>query len=105
MVVIVIEANLADGEELGMTRKLPQLVEMVVGGFRGFVRMDAGRRVHPVMPVSNLERLREVVGPGSAADGQEIRESSGARAFDHRVAVSVKGGIVEMAVGVNVHGG
>src|SRR5579863_488051 len=105
MVVVVIEANLADGEELGMTRKLPQLVEMGVGGFRGFVRMDTGRRVHPVVPVGNLERLREVGGPGSAANRQEIRESSGARALDHRVAVGVEGGIVEMAVGINVHGG
>ena len=76
---------------------------MAVLSLRGLVRVNACRGVNPFVPLGNPHGLAHPIGSRGPADRQQILQPGAARPLDHGVAVRVKVGIVEMAVGVDVH--
>src|SRR5438105_276829 len=86
-----------------MPRQLSELIEVAVLSLRGLVRVNARRRVNPFVPLGNPDGLAHPIESCGPADGQQILEPRAARPLDHGVAVRVKVGIVEVAVGVDVH--
>ena len=103
MVVVIIESDFANRHQLRMRRELSELVEMAVPRLRGLVRVNARRGVNPLVSLGNPHGLAQAVGSPGPADGQQILQPGATRALDHGVAVRVKVGIVEVAVGVDVH--
>ena len=99
----MIESDLADGQKFGMPRQLSELIEVAILSLRGLVGVNARGRVNPFVPLGNSDGFAQAIGTRSSADGQQILHPGRARSLDHGVAVRVKVGIVEMAVGVDVH--
>ena len=56
VIVKIIEADFAPGDDFGMLRQAGEFVEMVLGDFFGFVRMDADAGVDPFVLFGEWER-------------------------------------------------
>ena len=103
VIVVVVEAHLADRARRARPRR-DQRVEGrrdIVGRVARFVRVDADGVVQAVPRGGRLSR--GTVGH-VGSDGQDARDAGGARACEHRVAVGVECGIVNVGVGVEHHG-
>jgi hypothetical protein len=97
-VVVVIEADLAHGQHLGMRGQLSQAREGLGGGFRSVVRVhpDGGeyKRIALRLADGRLQIGRAAAGP----DGHHALHARGQRALDYRLAVRVEFRVVQMNV-------
>jgi hypothetical protein len=82
-------------------RILRQLADLQGVMFREMpciVRVNAHRGVNPIVALGQGDGSLEVIRSGTAPNGQKIAQSGSAGALDHRVAVGVEVGIIEMAM-------
>ena len=99
VVVVIVEADFAPGEELGACGETLELVVVGLGGKLGFMRVDAGGHVDPI--VSGGEGDWGVQGVDVAADGQDGRDAHLAGTLEHFGAVGVECSVVQVGVRVN----
>ena len=98
---MVVEADLADGEDLGMRGEVGEARERFVRRFRGVVRVDADSRIDEGVALGEAERYLEVGRAVARADGEQARDARGERAFDGLLAIFVELRVVEVAVGID----
>ncbi len=71
-------------------RELVEVREMLFGGELRLVRMNAHRRVDPVVFFRKRNRRAQPVRPSAAADGKQRRDARRASALKHRRAVLIE---------------
>jgi hypothetical protein len=95
---VVIEADLADGHNLGVSGQLAQTREGLRRGFGSVVRMhpDGGddERIALGLADGRFQIGRAV----ARADGHHALDARGQRALDYRLAVGVEFRVVQMNV-------
>ena len=101
MIVKIIEADFAPGEDARMLGEAREFGEPFFGGELGFVRVDADGGVDPVVFFAERNGDVETIGGGAAADGEDGLHAGVAGACEHFVAVGVELGEFEMGVGVD----
>ncbi len=101
VVIEIIEADFAPGEDAGVLGEAGEFGEPFFGGEFGFVRMDADGGVDPVVFFGERNGDVEAIGGGAAADGEDILDAGVAGASEHGVAVGVELGKFEMGVRID----
>ena len=101
VLVIEVEAGLADADHLGMARRLDQPVGRALPLLLGLVRMHADRAPDIGVALGDGRAPVELVEP--RADGQHAGHAGRAGARQHARLVAGKLGKVEMAVAVDQH--
>ena len=101
VLVVEVEAGLADADDLGMARRLDQAVGRALPLLLRLVRMNAHRAPDIGMAFGDRAHLVELVEP--RADGQHAGHARAAGARQHARLVAGKLGKVEMAVAVDQH--
>ena len=100
-IVVIVEADFAHGQHLGMREQIGQAFEIVRARFRGIMRMNADCgvkcRVFLGEPETGFQIGRTVAG----TDRQHVLDAGGECALDHGLAIFVEFGAVQVAVGVN----
>ena len=107
MVVEIVEADLAPGNDLRVFRQPLQLVEVFLPGQLRFVRMNADGGVHALMLLRELNGAVERAGPGPSPLPMASRVVTPAplRAREDIGAIGIEAFVLEMAVRVGVHVG
>ena len=91
IVIVIIEAHLAPGDHARVPREFVELREVLLGGGIRVVRMNADRRVDPIVLLGERNRGVDALGrAGAAADRQQRFDARRAGAFEHRRAVVVE---------------
>ncbi len=91
LVVVVIEAHLAPGDHARVPGELVELREMLFGGRFRVVRVDADRRVDPIVLLGEGNRGIDALGRARpAADREQRVDARRARALEHRGAIVVE---------------
>ena len=101
MLVVEVEAGLADPDHLGMTRRLDQPVGRTLALLLSLVRMHADRAPDIVVALGDRAHAVELVEP--RADGQHGADAGGAGARQHARLVFCELREVEMAVAIDKH--
>src|SRR5579863_6548691 len=101
MIVKIIEADFAPGNDAGMFGEAREFREPFLGGELGFVRMYADGGVNPIVLFGERNGHVEAIGGGAAADVKDFLNAGLAGAGEHGVAVGVKLGKLEMGVRVD----
>lgn len=105
--VVIVEADLADGEAEGVGEEAGEFFEGRGGGVGGLVGVNAGGREDPGEAgvagegagVGDLERPVHGVGAVADADGEDGGDAGGVRAAEDGVAFCI---VVEVEVGVGI---
>ena len=105
MVVVVVEADFADGDDARMLGEALHAVEVGGGEQARLVGVDADGSVNPGVALGEWDGAGEVVGAIAIADGEEGADAGVVGALDGGVAIGGELGAVEMGVGVEEHGG
>ena len=89
MIVEIVQADFAPGDDFRMLRELCQFIEMPREDLFRFVRMNPDRRVDPIMLLGKWQRGIELFGTWTwtCADGEQRRHARGARPIEHGLAV------------------
>src|SRR6267142_3314695 len=87
MIVIIVESDLAPGDDFRKLSEPCQFLQVLRRDFLRLVGMNSNRGENPVMLFGKGQRGIELLWPRAGADGQERAHSSGARALKHGVAV------------------
>ena len=87
MIVVVVETDLAPGDDFGMLRQPGQVSQMLLRYLLRFVGMDADGGVNPIMMFGKWQRGIELLRSGARADGEECRHACRAGAIEHGFAV------------------
>src|SRR3989442_1253809 len=74
---------------------------MLLGDFLRFVRMDAHRRVNPILLFGKRNGGVELLRPRAGADCEKRRHARGVRTFEHGFAIIRKLREVNVCVGVD----
>ncbi len=91
LVVMVIEPHLAPRDHARVPGELVELREMLVGGGLRVVRVNADRRVDPIVLLGEGNRGVDALGrAGPAADRQQRLDARRAGALEHRRAVALE---------------
>ncbi len=101
VVVMEVEAGLADAHHLGMARRRDQPVGVALPLVLGLVRMDADRAPDIVVPLGDGADALELV--EARADRQHGADSRRLRARQHARLVDCELGKVEMTMAVDQH--
>jgi hypothetical protein len=101
VLVVEVEAGLADADNLGMAGRLDQAVRRALPLLLRLVRMNAHRAPDIVVAFGDGAHLVELVEP--CADGQHAGHARATGARQHARLVARKLGKVEMAVTVDQH--
>jgi hypothetical protein len=101
VIVEIVEADFAPGEDAGVFREAGEFGEPIFSGEFGFVGMDADRGVDPVVFLGERNGGVEAVRGGAAANGEDFFDSCVASACEHGVAVGIELGKFEMGVRVD----
>ena len=101
VLVVEVEAGLADADHLGMARRLDQRGRECLPLLLRLVRMDADRAPDVAVALGDRPHLLELVEP--RADGQHAGDARGPGARQHAGFVGRQLGEVEMAVAVDQH--
>jgi hypothetical protein len=96
--VMIVESNFAAGEDSRVVENFGELVEVGFGGLGGFVRVNAGGGVDPVVSFGEGEGGVEMVGAGGAADGENGADARVASASEDGVAVIIELRVFEVGV-------
>src|SRR5579872_2372420 len=100
-IVMIVESDLADGENLRLFRELRQSFERPGRGFGGIVRVDADGRVDEIVPAGETERGFEIGRAVTRANGHHTRDAGCTGALNGRVAVRVELLVIQMTVGID----
>ncbi len=103
VIVEVVQADFAPGDDLGPLRQLLEFLKVGVRGQFCLVRMDSDGRENKFVPLGELNPAVQRTRAGSAADGDDLFNAAIAGAGDHRLAVGVELLHFEMGVGVYEH--
>ena len=95
---MIVEADFSPGNQARILRQAVQLRVMRFGRVLGFMRMNSGRGIDPVVLTPHTERGSEFLEFGAVANRQNVADARGARAFEHGVAIRVKVGNVHVRV-------
>ena len=91
MIVVIVEAHFAPGDHARIAAELVELREMLIGGGTRIVRMDANRRVDPIVLLGEGNRgIEAFLGPVPLPMASRASDARRARAIEHRVAVFVE---------------
>src|SRR5205823_14720035 len=101
VVVEIVKADFAVGDDAGMLRELGELFEVRGRQVFGFVGMRAYGGVNPVVLFGEGERGVEFFRAGAGADGEQRVYAGGAGAVEHGGAVVIKLREVDVRVGVD----
>jgi hypothetical protein len=110
VVVVVVEADFADGDDVGVVAEGFEFFEGVGSGEAGFVGMDSGGGIDAGdvgaagVVVGEFGGAVHGVGAVADADGEDGFDSGGVGTLEHRLAVAVVAVAVEVSVGVDEHG-
>ena len=99
MVVVIVEADLADGQEFGVLGQSGKLFVMGLGGELGFVRMNSGGGVDPGK--TRGEGHRRSQRAGGSADGQNVAHTGRLRPGQHVHAIRVEFGHVQVGMRID----
>ena len=100
--VVVVEADLADGEAARVGGERRKFCEILGGGLVRFLRMDAGGGANLRVRPRQVERAVHRVRPVADADGEQLPHAGFACMRKDRRKIFV---VVEMAVRVDQHKG
>jgi len=114
MVVVIVEADFADGYNARISRQGRHQFVMTLFDQSSFVRMDANGRVNAgalglglsafgIKLLGKLDRATDVVGAIAIADCEQGFDAGRPGAGDRRRTIVVESGTFEMAVTVNKH--
>ncbi len=102
-----VEPDLADGDEARVVHRrgdLPaQFDQVVIAGLRGAERVDAERVTAAGLPVR--QRAHHIEVPARDRRHHDVADPRYPRLLDHRIAVGIEFAGIEVAVGVDPHGG
>src|SRR5256885_14183226 len=101
MVVEIVEADFAVGDDAGVLRELGELFEMGWRQIFGFVGMRAYGGVDPVVLFGKGQSGVEFFWAGAGANGEQGGYACGAGAVEHGFAVVVELREVDVRVGVD----
>ena len=100
-IVVIVETDFAHGEHLGMRQKIGQASEIARTRLRGIMRMNADCGVERRMLIGQPEAGFEIGRTVARPDGHHVLDAGSEGALDHRLAILVELGAVQMAMGVN----
>lgn len=95
---MVVEADFADGDDLGVIGKALHVGEVRGGEQARFVRVDAYGRVDPWVLLSEGDRATDVVGAVSVANSEECANAGIISALDCGVAIRRELRTIEVSV-------
>ncbi len=98
---MVVEADLAEGDALGMGGERREFNPRIEGSFGCLVGVDADGGVDEGVGIGEADGGFEVRGAVAGADGEHGVDAGRAGAVDHGLAVGVKGFRIEMAMGID----
>ena len=101
MIVEIVEANFAPGDDFGVLREAGEFVEVLLGDFFGFVRMDADGGLDPIVLLGVGDGGVEFFRARAGADGQKSRDACVASALQHGFAVVRELREVDVGVGID----
>src|ERR1700722_11763460 len=107
--VVVVEADLAAGNHLGLSQKTIQLGQRISVGLARVVRIDSGTGVearHAGLSIelaADVERLMHFRRTFTNSDGQHRTHARSKSALQHRLAVVRVALAVQMGVGIDEH--
>ena len=99
---MIIEADLADGDDARTLRQRAQPLDRIVRRLVDFAGMNADRRPDIREILGQLDRARARIDP--RADGNDLRHARVRRARNHLRAIGIVIGVIEMGVGIDQHG-
>src|SRR6266853_72060 len=102
MVVEIVEANLAPRDQLGMLRQTRHIIVVGFGGNAGFMRMEPGACVDPIVLLGDFEGTVVGAWAGAAADGKNALQASLAGTGKHLKAVRIEFVSFNVGVGIDV---
>jgi hypothetical protein len=100
-IVVVIEADFADGEDSWMRGQGAQFGEGPGGGLGGVVRMDSDGGVDECVAIGQAHGGFEIGGAIARADGHHGFDTRGQRALDYLVPVFVELWVIQVAMRIN----
>ena len=100
-VVMVIEADLADGRHFGVRCQVSQPLERLSRGFGSVVRMHPDGGNHKWIALRLADGRLQIGRAAARPDGHHPLHARGQRAFDYRLAVRVEFPVVQMDVRVD----
>ncbi len=103
IVVVIVEAGLADRHHLRMSGESNQVFHGHVGLFGRMMRMGADGAIDLGMRLGDAEHLVEA--PHPRRDGDHQADACGLGAREHRLALRRQVGEIEMAVAIDQHHG
>ena len=101
LIVMVVEADLAEREHFGMREQIAQTVEGFVCRFGGVVGMDSDGRIDERIAIGQPDRGFEIGRAVAGADGHEAFDSGRLGALDHGLAIFGELFVIEMTVGID----
>ena len=99
MIVVVIKANFAPGEEFRMLRQVGKLFIVRRSGQPGLVRVNTGSRIDPIVTLCKWQRRRQRV--GASADGQNVPYACRLRSRQHLLSIGIE--FRHVHVGMRIH--
>src|SRR5262245_17081259 len=103
MIVVVVEADLAVGDDLLILCLPPKLVVPAIDTMLHFMRMDTDGGIDRLVLLRQCDR--RPTGRHIAADGHEGFDTSFPSARNHGLAILIVSGIVQMGMRVEEHTG
>src|SRR6266851_10021822 len=101
VVVVIIEAGLADGDHFRMRRQHSQALINIVSRLRSVVRMHADGGVQRRVTIRQADAGFKIGRSVASADGHHVLDSGGEGALDHGFAVGIELLTVQMTMGVD----
>ena len=98
MIVVIVETDFAPGDQARVLRQPIEFLVVRFGGVPGFVRMNSGRGVNPVVRLCVGDGCSQLFDFRAVADGQQHGDSRRLRASQHGVTIRVKVGNVHVGV-------
>ena len=101
VVVKIIEANFAPGDDFGMLREASEFVQMLRCDFFGFVRVNANARVNPIVLFGEWESGVEFFWTGTGTNSEERANAGVASAHEHGFSIISELRKIDVRVGVD----
>src|SRR5712691_6804429 len=101
VIVVVVEACLADGHDFRVPSQRGQAAISLIGGFRGIVRMHADGGVKRRVTIGQADAGFKIGRSVAGTDGHHVLDTGGKGALDHGFAVGIELLTVQMTMGVD----
>ena len=101
VVVKIIQANFAPGDDFGMLREASEFVQMLRRDFFGFVRVNTNARVNPIVLFGERDSGVEFFWPRPGANSEQSTNAGVAGALEHGFAIVSELRKIDVHVGVD----